>query len=93
MWHPNELEKQSAYFVPREMCYVIDRAFPVYSKEYRKIISPMFNYLQGYTKSVSGYKHYTRTDLKICLKLMDKYLLLYKKQLSKQKLSAIEGDF
>ena len=93
MWHPNELEKQSAYFVPRKMSDLIDKAFPVHCKEYRKIIGPMFHYLQGYTKSVSGYKHYTRTDLKICLKLMDKYMLLYKNLLRKQKISAIEMDF
>lgn len=92
MWHPNELERP-AYFVPRKMSDEMDKAFNRDCKEYKEIIHPMFSYLQGYTKSVSGYKHYTRTDLKICLKLMDRYMLLYKKLLSKQKLFAIEGDF
>ena len=93
MLHPNELEKKSAYFVLREMSDVMDKAFAANSKEYKEIIRPMFNYLQGYTKSVSGYRNYTRTDLKICLKFMDKYMFLYKKLLIEQKLSVIEGDF
>lgn len=63
------------------------------SDEYKTIINPMFNYLNGFTNPIKGYKNYTKSDFNNCMDLMNKFLVLYKKKKVNNKLNALELDF
>lgn len=82
---------------PRDIHYIIkpdyDSQVELSNEEYKTIINPMFNYLNGYTNPIKGYKNYTKSDFNTCMDLMNKFLDMCKKKKVINKLNVLERDF
>ena len=84
-------ERDNHFIVKPEYSDVMN--WSIHSETYKIIVNPMFNYIQGFTKPIKGYKNYTKTDMNILLDLMDKYLMISKRMKARAKLKEIEEDF
>ena len=84
-------ERDNHYIVKPEYFDVMN--WDIHSETYKIIVNPMFNYIQGFTKPIKGYKNYTKTDMNILLDLMDKYLMISKRMKARAKLKELEEDF
>lgn len=85
-------EHDNHFFIKPEY-YDYMKKFGIYSETYKFVINPMFNYINGYTKPIKGYKNYTKSDMNILLDLMNKYLKISKEMKSRTKINELMGDF